>query len=117
MIQVVTCRFGRLTRYGLNAVSGDTSTCVGRDATIDGQFTRHPNKTVGRRSMTTWGDTLKQLGLAGSVAGFMLGLCYSALAAETTYQRLQNAPAGPENWLMRMGGYGNSDHSELNQIH
>ena len=37
--------------------------------------------------MTTWGDTLKQLGLAGSVAGFMLGLCYSASAAETTYQQ------------------------------
>ncbi len=66
--------------------------------------------------MTTWGGTLKQLGLAGSVAGFMLGLCYSASAAETTYQRLQNAPAEPQNWLMRMGSYGNWNHSALTQI-
>ena len=49
--------------------------------------------------MTTWGGTLKQLGLAGLVAGYMLGLCFSGSAAETTYQRLQNAPAEPQNWL------------------
>jgi glucose dehydrogenase len=40
----------------------------------------------------------------------------SALAAETTYQRLLNAPAEPQNWLMRMGNYGNWNHSALTQI-
>src|SRR5947208_14611360 len=66
--------------------------------------------------MTTWGGTSKQLGLAGSVAGVMLGLCCPALAAETTYQRLLNASAEPQNWLMRMGSYGNWNHSALTQI-
>jgi alcohol dehydrogenase (cytochrome c) len=66
--------------------------------------------------MTIWGGTSKQLGLVGSIAGAMLGLCCSALAAETTYQRLQNAPAEPQNWLMRMGSYGNWNHSALTQI-
>src|SRR2546421_8940542 len=109
MIQVVTCRFGRLTRYGLNAVSGDTSTCVGRDATIDGQFTRHPNKTVGRRSMTTWGDTLKQLGLAGSVAGFMAGLCFLRSAAAAAYHRPPDPPAVPQNSVILVGRHGHWD--------
>jgi hypothetical protein len=45
----------------------------------------------------------------------MLSVC-SVLAAETTYQRLLNAPAEPQNWLMRMGNYGNWNHSALTQI-
>ena len=55
------------------------------------------------------------LSLAGSVLAGMLSAC-SALAAETTYQRLLNAPAEPQNWLMRMGNYGNWNHSALTQI-
>jgi len=66
--------------------------------------------------MMTWGGTCKQLGLAGSVAGAVFALCCSASAAETTYQRLVNARAEPQNWLMRMGSYGNWNHSGLDQI-
>src|SRR6266446_2885217 len=66
--------------------------------------------------MTTWGGTCKQLGLAGSVASTVFALCCSASAAETTYQRLLNARAEPQNWLMRMGSYGNWNHSGLDQI-
>ena len=66
--------------------------------------------------MTTWESSSTQLGLAGSVADAIFGLCCSAWAAETTYQRLLNAPAEPRNWLMRMGGYSNWNHSELTQI-
>jgi len=57
------------------------------------------------------GGSCKQLGLAGSVAGAVFALCFSASAAETTYQRLLNARAEPQNWLMRMGSYGNWNHS------
>src|SRR6202166_537780 len=55
------------------------------------------------------------LGLAGLVAG-TLGFCFSALAAETTYQDLLNASAAPQNWLMRMGNYSNWNNSTLAQI-
>src|ERR1700731_4457849 len=62
----------------------------------------------------------KQLGLAALLAGTALG-CLSlaalpAAAAEVTYQRLLNASAEPQNWLMRMGNYSNWNHSALNQI-
>jgi alcohol dehydrogenase (cytochrome c) len=59
---------------------------------------------------------LNQLGLAGSLVGGMLSMCASASAAETTYQRLLNASTEPQNWLMRMGNYGNWNHSALTQI-
>ena len=67
--------------------------------------------------MMTWGGTCKQLGLAGSVAAAaVFGLCGSASAAETTYQRLLSARAEPQNWLMRMGSYSNWNHAGLDQI-
>jgi glucose dehydrogenase len=66
--------------------------------------------------MTTWGDSYKELCLAGPVACAIFGLCTSAPAAETTYQRLLNARAEPQNWLMRMGSYSNWNHSGLDQI-
>jgi glucose dehydrogenase len=50
------------------------------------------------------------------IAGAVLGHCHSAPAAETTYQRLLNSAAEPQNWLMRMGSYGNWNHSALTQI-
>src|SRR5450432_1741654 len=39
-----------------------------------------------------------------------------ASAAEVTYQRLLNASAEPQNWLMRMGNYSNWNHSALSTI-
>src|SRR5262249_36367071 len=66
--------------------------------------------------MTTWGGICKEVCLAGSAAGPVFLLCSSASAAETTYQRLLNARAEPQNWLMRMGSYGNWNHSGLDQI-
>jgi len=57
-----------------------------------------------------------RLGLAGLVAGITLGFCVCAPAAETTYQRLLNASAEPQNWLMRMGNYSNWNNSALAQI-
>ena len=66
--------------------------------------------------MTKRGRCAERLGLAGLVAGTALGFCFSAQAAETTYQRLLNASAEPQNWLMRMGSYGNWNHSALTQI-
>ena len=65
--------------------------------------------------MTRCRSGFNRLSLAGSVAGSMLSVC-SALAAETTYQRLLNAPAEPQNWLMRMGNYSNWNQSALTQI-
>src|SRR3984893_19362674 len=65
--------------------------------------------------MTISGHSAR-LGLAGLVAGTTLGFCFSALAAETTYQGLLNASAAPQNWLMRMGNYSNWNHSALAQI-
>jgi hypothetical protein len=53
--------------------------------------------------MMTRGRCFERLGLAGVIAGAALGFCLSASAAETTYQRLLNAPAAPQNWLLRMG--------------
>jgi alcohol dehydrogenase (cytochrome c) len=66
--------------------------------------------------MTTWGGYSKQFRLAGPVAGATLGFCLSVSAAETTYQRLLKASDEPQNWLMRMGNYGNWNHSALTQI-
>ena len=66
--------------------------------------------------MTIRGRASRRLGLAGLIAAATLGHCLSASAAETTYQRLLNAPAEPQNWLMRMGSYGNWNHSALTQI-
>ena len=66
--------------------------------------------------MTIRGHHTARLGLAGLVAGTTLGFCACALAAETTYQRLLNASAEPQNWLMRMGNYGNWNHSALAAI-
>jgi len=66
--------------------------------------------------MTIRGYGSARLGLAGLVASITLGFCVSAPAAETTYQRLLNASAEPQNWLMRMGNYGNWNNSTLAQI-
>jgi alcohol dehydrogenase (cytochrome c) len=56
----------------------------------------------------------RKFGLAGLLATTCL--CGSAMAAETTYQRLLNTSAEPQNWLMRMGNYNNWNNSSLNQI-
>ena len=61
-------------------------------------------------------DRCARLGLAGLIAAPALGFSLAAPAAETTYQRLLNASAEPQNWLMRMGNYGNWNHSGLTQI-
>ncbi len=66
--------------------------------------------------MTIWRHRCRRLDLAGLVATIALGACFSASAAETTYERLLNAPAEPQNWLMRMGNYGNWNHSALKEI-
>ncbi len=66
--------------------------------------------------MTIWRRRCRRLDLAGLVATIALGACFSASAAETTYERLLNAPAEPQNWLMRMGNYGNWNHSALKEI-
>src|SRR6202047_3511268 len=68
---------------------------------------------IGRIPMTIRGRKFGP-GLAALLAS--LGFCGSAPAAETTYQRLLNASAEPQNWLMRMGNYSNWNHSTLNQI-
>src|SRR3954467_7518027 len=52
--------------------------------------------------------------LAGSALCMVVGL--PALAAEVTYERLLHASAEPQNWLMRMGNYGNWNNSTLSQI-
>jgi alcohol dehydrogenase (cytochrome c) len=57
-----------------------------------------------------------RLGLAALVASVTLCSCLSVSATETTYQRLLNASAEPQNWLMRMGNYSNWNHSALTQI-
>jgi glucose dehydrogenase len=66
--------------------------------------------------MTKRARCTQRLTLAGLLASTALGFCFSAQAAETTYQRLLNAPAEPQNWLMRMGNYSNWNYSTLNQI-
>jgi glucose dehydrogenase len=66
--------------------------------------------------MTVRGCSPARLGLAGLVAATTLGFGFSASAAETTYQRLLNASAEPQNWLMRMGNYNNWNNSSLAQI-
>ena len=66
--------------------------------------------------MAIWKNYSKRLGLAGSVACTTLGFCLSATAAEVTYERLLNASTEPQNWLMRMGNYGNWNHSTLSEI-
>jgi alcohol dehydrogenase (cytochrome c) len=57
-----------------------------------------------------------RVALAGSVAYAALSLCMPALAAEVTYERLVNASKEPQNWLMRMGNYGNWNNSTLSTI-
>src|SRR3954454_10082024 len=54
--------------------------------------------------------------LAGSALWALIGTSIPALAAETTYERLLNASAEPQNWLMRMGNYSNWNHSTLSEI-
>jgi len=54
--------------------------------------------------------------LAGSALCALVGSSIPALAAEVTYERLLNASAEPQNWLMRMGNYSNWNHSTLNEI-
>jgi alcohol dehydrogenase (cytochrome c) len=54
--------------------------------------------------------------LAGSALYMVLGAGISAFAAEVTYERLLNASAEPQNWLMRMGNYSNWNHSTLSEI-
>jgi len=66
--------------------------------------------------MTIRGPDCARLGLAALITSTALSLCFPAGAAETTYQRLLNASAEPQNWLMRMGNYSNWNHSGLNQI-
>jgi alcohol dehydrogenase (cytochrome c) len=66
--------------------------------------------------MTIRGRSFERLSLAVLVAGTTFGLCVCAGAAETTYQRLLNPAAEPQNWLMRMGNYRNWNHSSLSQI-
>jgi alcohol dehydrogenase (cytochrome c) len=66
--------------------------------------------------MTVRGCNFARLGLAGLIASTTLGFCLSASAAETTYQRLLDASAEPQNWLMRMGNYNNWNNSSLAQI-
>src|ERR1700732_2621099 len=68
---------------------------------------------MGRIPMTIRGRKFGH-GLAGLLAS--LGFCGAATAAEVTYQRLLNASAEPQNWLMRMGNYSNWNHSALNAI-
>src|SRR6516225_219506 len=58
----------------------------------------------------------RKVGLAGLLATTTLGFAGSAMAAETTYQRLLNSSSEPQNWLMRMGNYSNWNNSSLNQI-
>jgi alcohol dehydrogenase (cytochrome c) len=53
------------------------------------------------------------LGRIALVSALLIGASHAALAAETTYQRLLNARAEPQNWLMRMGGYDNWNYSSL----
>jgi alcohol dehydrogenase (cytochrome c) len=57
-----------------------------------------------------------RLAVAGSVAYATLSLCLPAQAAEVTYERLLNASKEPQNWLMRMGNYGNWNNSALKEI-
>jgi len=66
--------------------------------------------------MTIRGRRNARLGLMALLAGTAFGLCLSAQAAEVTYQRLLNASAEPQNWLMRMGNYSNWNYSTLNTI-
>src|SRR5712672_82683 len=54
--------------------------------------------------------------LAGSALCALIGTSIPALAAETTYERLLNASAEPQNWLMRAGNYSNWNHSKLTEI-
>ncbi len=54
--------------------------------------------------------------LAGSALCALIGPSIPALAAEVTYERLLNASAEPQNWLMRMGNYSNWNHSTLSEI-
>jgi alcohol dehydrogenase (cytochrome c) len=56
------------------------------------------------------------LGRVALVSTLLIGVSHTALAAETTYQRLLNARAEPQNWLMRTGSYDNWNYSPLDRI-
>jgi alcohol dehydrogenase (cytochrome c) len=58
----------------------------------------------------------RQFGGAALIVGAGLCMCASAGATDVTYQRLLNASAEPQNWLMRMGNYNNWNNSTLSQI-
>src|SRR5712671_2290102 len=74
--------------------------------------------------MTIQGRHSERPARAGLFAATALGTCLaacfgsslSASAAEVTYQRLLNASAEPQNWLMRMGNYSNWNNSTLKEI-
>ena len=55
-------------------------------------------------------------GRVALAATLLVGVSHAAFAAETTYQRLLNAHAEPQNWLMRMGSYDNWNYSALDRI-
>jgi alcohol dehydrogenase (cytochrome c) len=56
------------------------------------------------------------LGRVALVSTLLVGVSHAALAVDTTYQRLLNARAEPQNWLMRMGSYDNWNYSPLDKI-
>jgi alcohol dehydrogenase (cytochrome c) len=65
--------------------------------------------------MSTTGR-LVALATAGLAAASIAAFTVPALAADVTYERLQNAPNEPENWLMVHRDYNNSRHSPLTTI-
>ena len=66
--------------------------------------------------MTVQHHRFPPLGRVALAASLLVGVSHAALAAETTYQRLLNARAEPQNWLMRMGSYDNWNYSTLDRI-
>src|SRR5262249_12245610 len=68
------------------------------------------SKNAGRKVMSRTGRlvVLSSIGLAA--------LLLPASAADVTAQRLLNAPADPQNWLMVHHDYNNSRHSPLAEI-
>jgi alcohol dehydrogenase (cytochrome c) len=66
--------------------------------------------------MTVQHHQSPSLGRVALVSTLLIGVGHAALAAETTYQRLLNARAEPQNWLMRTGSYDNWNYSPLDRI-
>src|SRR5262245_34646974 len=91
------------------------ATCV---ALIAARVSINCCTNIGRSHMTIRSQHSMRLALAGSVActALALGLYAPATAADVTYERLLNASKEPQNWLMRMGNYGNWNHSTLSDI-